>query len=212
LKDKLEEIFCVNYHEDGDGKFLLPLEDLMQKFGSKQEEQGIDQYLEIIKHGQGSLEIDALVSLSLQLHIGVQVLQKEANNDKYIIIFDIPPQKPGYATFVTLFTPSEVVGGIGHWSGVSYLSYHEVLLRHRMKSNQEVACMRRVIARQIFSSLEQREAALSAVKPRPFLPPLVILRAKTTGDVDPFLPEINSDAEDLLLVEALQQYKKFPVP
>jgi hypothetical protein len=24
----------------------------------------------------------------------------------------------------TLFTPSEVVGGIGHWSGVSYLSYY----------------------------------------------------------------------------------------
>jgi len=101
----------VTYNEDEHEKFFLPLEHLMQKFGSKQEDQGIEEYLEIIQHGQGPLEIDALASLSSQLHIGVQVLQKEANDDKYIIILDIPPQEPGYATSVTLFNPKRWLVG-----------------------------------------------------------------------------------------------------
>jgi hypothetical protein len=214
LKKKLEEIYCVIYKEDSHGKFFLPLNHIMQKFGSMEEVQDFDQYLANIQHGKGPLEIDSLVSLCVQLQIGVQVIQREPKNDKYTIIFDIPPQESGYATFVCLFTPSEVFGGIGHWSGVSYLSYHEVFRRNRIKANQEVAGIRREMSCQIFASLQQREAALSAVLPRTFLPPLVTRAVNTTADVNPKLAEMNSDDEDRLLVEALQQYEgsQFQVP
>ena len=87
-----------------------------------------------------------------------------------------------------------------------------------MSSNQEVASIRRVIALQSFKSPQERESALLAVQPRPFLPSLVIKQAKITENVD-LIPssadylgsaevvEINPDAEDQLLVEALQEYE-----
>ena len=83
----------MHYHEDGHGKFFLPLKDLVQNFGSKQEEQDIEKYLEIIKDGKGPLEIDALLSLSLQLHIGVQVLPVQTIRALQRWLKSIPMQK-----------------------------------------------------------------------------------------------------------------------
>ena len=79
-----------------------------------------------------------------------------------------------------------------------------------------IRCALELIALQSFKSPQERESALSAVQPRPFLRPLVIRRAKLTENVDPIpssaddqgsaeVVEINCDAEDQLLVEALQE-------
>ena len=73
-------------------------------------------------------------------------------------------------------------------SDVAYFPYHEVYRRYRMSSNHEVTSLRRVIALHIFKAQQEREAALLAVQPKPFVPPLVIraIQPKNFETVDNF--------------------------